>query len=278
MNNFATGICPPDYFLSQFRKPRQVWFAGTDLKVKTRFPVSPIDEPEKAGKQKSYQQQIVDAVASAKHNTHMKPLHLVTAILARIAHFHALKTDFSAYDITTSLREKVATGEYDIVDVRKDYFGGALLAVVKHDAVRDIVNELFGLDMIPNYSATNHFNSLRGVSYVVYRHGQNATIQRPTASVPTPAPVASPAPTAQFTNSAAQPQTVAASQPNTDMWAKAVSYVQNKKLLGQSPTLKQVQSRLKGYSVTCNEIYNFLKQKGYSFVRPTQNISEAEVR
>ena len=51
------------------------------------------------------------------------------------------------------------------------------------------------------------------------------------------------------------------------MWSKAETYVRNKRATGDSPTLKQIQSRLKGFSVTCADLKkHFDGRHGYSVV------------
>lgn len=230
-----------------------------------------IDSTEKAGKI------ILAKLEQIQPEPTMKQLHLVTAVLARVSHFHALGLDFSAYDITTSLREKVKDGEYDITDVAKDTFAGAYVSVVDHSAVRDVLKELFTLDLIPNYTSTNHFNANAnrgaGASYVLYQFSKNPN---PTASNVLSG--ATSVPTTPATTTVPVAQTVSATLrlPDDTMWQKAKDYLANKRAFGIPATLKQVQSRLKGYSVTCEELRFGLVNRSYSLAY-APNLSESTV-
>jgi hypothetical protein len=188
-------------------------------------------------------------------------LHLVTAILARIAHFHALKLNFSGHDITKSLREKVAAGEYALRDVTEtDTFDNQVLPVIDHSKVRDVVKELFELDLVPNYKPKNHYDSATGRSYVLYEYDKP------------PAPVTAPASAAQnfvaLQNVAVANQTPITTatqkaplkQPDAAMWKKFEDYLDAQFNAGKRPTMKSAQSRLKGYKITCVELQNKANQ------------------
>ncbi len=210
---------------------------------------------------------INNAFNSIQPKQSMKTLHLAIAILTRINHFHALKTDFSAFDITRSLREKVSNGEYDISDVDKDTFGGQLVSVVEHESVKDIVKELFKEDLIPDYTPKNFFDSAKGRSYVKYSFSNGAATQPITASAGLAAPASA---------VSAPKVTAPAPAPSNAVWDKAVQYVKNR---GTAPTsMKQIQSRLKGNSVTCKEIAGEFIRRGWTVKHFSNNISESYVR
>jgi len=44
------------------------------------------------------------------------------------------------------------------------------------------------------------------------------------------------------------------------------NYIENKHEVGEEPTLKQIQSRMKGYDLSCGEIYDIVESLGYDFV------------
>lgn len=239
------------------------------------------------------EEQIANAIDKIKHRPTMTILHLVTAVLARISSFHKNKADFSAYDITTDLRKKVAEYAYDIVDVRKDHFGGAFLSVIKHDAVRDIIEELFSLKLIPDYVVTPHYNSQKDVSYKLYVFTSDDAPAAPVASAPAPLPAT--VATDPANDAAGLTQVVAAvapvlapaaplspapalASPDSAMWAKVDHYVATKRSLLEYPTIKQIQSRLKGFAVTCQQIFDYLKQRNVTIIDLTGNVSQAEVR
>ena len=43
------------------------------------------------------------------------------------------------------------------------------------------------------------------------------------------------------------------------------NYIENKHEQGEEPTLKQVQSRMKGYNLSCSEIYCIALNLGFDF-------------
>jgi len=54
---------------------------------------------------------------------------------------------------------------------------------------------------------------------------------------------------------------------DSDMETIAIrNYIENKHEVGEEPTLKQIQSRMKGYELTCGEIYDIVLDIGYDFV------------
>jgi hypothetical protein len=54
---------------------------------------------------------------------------------------------------------------------------------------------------------------------------------------------------------------------DSDMETIAIrNYIENKHENGEEPTLKQIQSRMKGYDLSCGEIYDIVENLGYDFV------------
>lgn len=258
---------------------RQFWFWNPTVKggVSTTIP---LDQYQKS-----------DTVKNVNNDnttqTQMKTYLLATAILAQIAQFHASKANFSAHEVTQGVRAKLADGDWDISDLPKDTIGGNYVAIVPHDKVRDFVTQLMELELIPDYKGENYFNPVRGVSYILYKHANAA----PTITIPTPAATAPstnfitgflpsaalPIPVGRVSLAPAAPIGTNLKSPDSDMWDKVVTYVSNQRSLARTPTLKQVQSRLKGYAVSCSELEQFFIQRNYRLLRPSRNLSQAQV-
>ncbi len=284
---WATGILPQGY--------GSFWGGAGIFPIRPRWTPEMSKEIEKA----------VDQIAKTTTLQTMKALHLSIGVLARINHFHALQADFSAHDITVSLRDKVADGSYDIVDVYDTIsIRGQNVKQIKHDDVKAIVRELFDLDLIPDYVPQND-----PAGFIRYTYASATPVVAATTPVVPAVPVApqsnviadvlkrlqdaAAARTAGAVSlaraSATQGQTAvnaltaatsatALAPTSSDMWNKAETYVRNKRAVGYSPTLKQIQSRLKGYSVTCADLKNYFEGKrGYSVVKHA-DLSKSYVR
>jgi len=219
------------------------------------------------------------AVKAANMKPVMKTLHLVTAVMAVIGQFHKTQATFSAHDVTRTLRENLAAGQFDLADVPdRAYFGNAYLPVVKHDSVREIVKEVFDQQLVPDYTGENFSNPGTNTSYVRYVYGNASTVAQsnPVASA---TPTQANNPTNTFIPAAPVGAKVAAPLKNMDQtaWEKAEAYVRNQVGIGFSPSLKAVQSRLKGYSVTCKQLAAYFGASRDFAVNPEQNVSESTV-
>ncbi len=203
-----------------------------------------------------------------------KELHLAVAVVNRINHIHSLKVNFSAYDVTTSLREAVKDGVITLKDEGLDYeiFDGVNAPVIRHTEVRDIVKELFAENLIPDY--VSGYGKQNGQSYVEYKYTGPAVL----ASVAT-APLSTVNSLIQNVGNAAvqagnsiQALNHSLKSIDSEMWRKARYYVDGK----NGATAKQIQSRLKGYNVTCREIVDmFSKLSSYDTQEDMANVSKS---
>jgi hypothetical protein len=166
----------------------------------------------------------------------MKNLKLITAILLEIRAFLNRNASFSAHDITTAIRKRVNAGEICVTDVDTLNSGAAR---IDHPQVRALIDEFYNEGLLPLYR-------LDTGSYRVYSATNNF-----------PSPVK---------------QTVAAIDNNDepvndtndcDVEALVVGYVTRKLAKGQLPTLKGVQSRLKGVPINVVDIKNICCAKGF---------------
>lgn len=167
----------------------------------------------------------------------MKQLPLAAAVAVTVQAFTTAQKEFSAHDVTRELRTLVNSGELGIIDLsRVDVDGIPNTYRIDHNTVRGYVRASFG--SVPNYERDNS----RG--YALYR-------PKTAGSSYSATPVATPAPTTYTSQVSAPPF-------STAITSKVISYVNNKLADGICPTLKQIQSRLKGYSITCKEIADIL--------------------
>lgn len=230
------------------------------------YPRIPLDLPKNSANVAA----VIEKKLTEINQKPMKSLHLVTAVLASIAGFHSRKANFSAYDITRDLREKANNGEVDILDVAR-LNGGS--ANVGHDSVRSIVQEVFSEKLIPDYDGAPYYDAQHQVSYHLYTY-QGAQPAPVPSAVPVPVPAVNVAPAAPLYSTTVQS---ALKQPDTDMWVKVMDYIKAKRRAGTEPSMKDIQSRLKGYKVTCQEIKNWLVSRGYTVFNLTGHVSQNTV-
>lgn len=253
LGDMLTGFCPPQYFSLK----------SVDGQLK---PVKV--EPQR----KNY------------NKPKMKTLHLATAVLATIADFRKSQRDFSAYDVTQALRDQVRNGTLDIADARKDYIGQAYVPVIVHNQIRAIVAEFSDLEYLQDYTPTTFTDQSRNLSYRLYKYGpvsQTPTVPVPAAqaaqfSVTGVLPSAVPTPTSTVTAKRSIKATAGLKKPDGAMWQKVSAYINARNAAGNVATLKQVQSRLKGYAITCSDLNGQLRNRGYQVVS-ARNVSQATV-
>ena len=179
----------------------------------------------------------------------MKSLPLSAAVAVTIQALTNAQESFSAHDVTRKLRTDANSGELAFTDLPLENVDGIPNTYrIDHNAVRGYVRASFGT--IPNYERDNS----RG--YALYR--PKATAPATSSYSATPAATSAPisygavaAPTHAFTNT-----------PNRT--GKVKTYVDRKILAGIAPTLKQIQSRLKGDNVTCKQLADLLANEGYN--------------
>lgn len=172
-------------------------------------------------------------------------LTLQAAVLAVIGSFGTLNKTFSAFDVTTELRRQANAGEVEITDLTIEPIGALNTYRIEHRDIRDLVRESFDNK---DFTAITQRAPAGYIEYVTSAPSFLST-------------------TAQPVN---QPAATFATGKDDQTTARIVSYVQNKLGVGINPTLKRVQSRLKGTSITTKEIGGILSAKGFNI---TFNVS-----
>ena len=186
-----------------------------------------------------------------------------TAVLSTLSLVLASSPDrFSALAVTNALRDRVSNGEIEITDVPKiplpsaDPNAGVLVSEVSYTKVKQLLSELHesvaGVFSLADFTPTSTKDAATGARYYEYvkRTSVSNTMPTPSQSFAKP-PVPSVAP---------KISTPANTQSGEA--AKILSYVQNKLSVGQSPTLKQIQSRLKDTPLRCKDIADILISLG----------------
>lgn len=179
----------------------------------------------------------------------MKQLLFTSAVAAVVAAFTSAQNSFSAHDVTRELRRQANTGEVDLLDLTRENVDGVPNTFrIEHNKVREEVAAQLGA-----LRGTYERDFSRG--YTLYRPKANAYATLAT-SVPT-APV----------NLANAPLTTfgvgSTATPDPDRSKKVSIYLIRKHGAGDNPSLKQIQSRLKGDYVTCSELADLVKTLGY---------------
>jgi hypothetical protein len=148
----------------------------------------------------------------------MKTLSLEQAVVLCAS---KLKIDFSAHDITRDLRIRVGKGEFEVVGAMKTRIGGQETQVILHDEVRSTVDTVSVQQawlVAPGRKGGQDFRLFQ-ISSVGTGGAGGSVIH------------------------------------HDDAWKeKAETYVVNKHSEGVYPTLRAVQSRLKGWSVPLADI------------------------
>jgi len=157
----------------------------------------------------------------------MKQISTTTAILLTINEFG--NTPFSIYDITKSIRQNVRDKNYTL---RYEFDN------VEHDMVKDHFMELVDNGLFDDFYVRSNPNGYREFSKTIPTVIPSSTVPRKTLDVTTKVQNAM--------NTTVLP---------TDVQLKIYTYLKGR---GYSATMKQIQSRLKGHSYTCQEIKDFL--------------------
>jgi hypothetical protein len=184
--------------------------------------------------------------------------YLATAVLVVIDTFRLNSQDFSAWDVTKELRRLTNDGVIDISEAPQTFYNGAPSRDISHANVRDLIHELSSHNLIQDFR--KEFSG--GGGFYVYRFQAAAskapvlasfvaTVQAPVVSSNTVVAVATP--------------TRKLSQAVVD---RINSYVNRKQAVGLNPTLKQVQSALKGtQNLTVSQIADVVSNAGYNLIK-----------
>lgn len=166
----------------------------------------------------------------------MNTVKLSTAVLIAINSLDS----FSAYDVTQEIRRMSNDGEIEISDVMPQImYRGVWVSDIQHNEVRELVNEYYQNDIFDATTSTDF-------GYVLYTKNTigDAVASHTHQQAPTTA--------ASLNTSPAQHQTILN---KIKEYLKTTSF--------DRVTIKQMQSMLKGYSITCEEIQDMMVDGGY---------------
>ncbi len=158
----------------------------------------------------------------------MNTISLNTAVLVAIQSLVASQKSFSAHDVTKKIRELSNSGQFSIANADTQELDGVEYEVIEHSDVRSIVEELWVSGVCEYSGLARKFN---GQFYEYFLE------DKPRVSVT--AGVAQPSPVSP-----------AGYSPKIPVIQKIEDYIHNR----GSASLKQVQSRLKGLNLTCQDI------------------------
>jgi hypothetical protein len=192
----------------------------------------------------------------------MKSILFVTAVFAASADIANLKPQgFSIHDITKRLREQTANGDVEFSDRTREDVDGTYTFRVDHSEVKNVFNELFeaGLNLALDKKWSNGF-----FIYVrkadddddTFNHAVGGTaIQHPATNViPFPTPSAT-------------------SATDQEILDKTNVYL-GKFTSGDEISMKQIQSRFKGISKTCEQYADLLENAGHRIDRVGDSASK----
>jgi hypothetical protein len=215
---------------------------------------------------------VTQPVATTQKKT-MKTLLFATAVIVAIGDLRQSKPQgFSIYDITSRLRDQVNNGELSFSDRAVEDVNGQQTYRVGHEKVKALFHDLYNNGVITGLDK-EYASSTDGFGYAVF-------VNRPAAQPTTAAQAASVSPSSAFRlpvtsvpvtqpakpAATVVPTPVKATAPrqtinNSDVVTKVLNYVNNLRQ-GEYRTMKQIQSRLKGVSASCQEIADKLASNG----------------
>lgn len=193
-----------------------------------------------------------------KVNTNMKNLLFVTAVILAVGELRQSKPQgFSVHDVTTRLRAQVNQGDISFTDKPFEDItltDGSTLNTqkVEHNDVKALFNDLYGNGVLTGLDKSY------ATGYITY-------VNRPSAqSQVTTQPAVSGVSVQGSSIAVATPKAQAAFPTINNQLTqdKILNYLNNTPK-GQPRSMKQIQSRLKGYLATCREIHTFLTNKGF---------------
>lgn len=162
----------------------------------------------------------------------MKTITLTTAVLAAVKAFRG--DIFSIFNITRSIREDVESGTYELTGSGR---------TVYHDDVKAIFEELMDNVYGSQYQTRDSGRGYREFQLIV--QGQTAQCPAPGCTNP-------------VTTSCATPSCPQAVQPLDAVRDNITQYLRD----NGPRTMKQIQSRLKGFSTTCEDLATYLSKLG----------------
>ena len=191
----------------------------------------------------------VDKSPSLIHNTGMcmNNLRFVTAVLVAVGDLRT--APFSVFNITTKLRKQVNDGELAFTDKTPETIDGVGTYRVDHQEVREVFNELRRSNVLTGLTSRDTG------SYMEYANDTTAQV------VPSPTttgmvtcagqvvqPPINPRAGHTLLSVVAQPTAL---PPDAALRQKVQDYLKGRS--GQDVTMKEIQSRFKGVSKTCQD-------------------------
>jgi hypothetical protein len=198
----------------------------------------------------------------------MLQITFATAVLRTINDFRSKKSDFSAYAVTHAVRSAANKGEIAIQGMTAEPIDGAQTFRIDHEEVREMVVEFYTNGLIADYRKDRGMSN--GQTYIKYVYVDPSPTQVPpqispqathcVSGVATPHMVSSYTQTPQKFNLTFK---LPANPPKNANVGRILGYVSSKKARGGIPTLKSIQSALKGIKITTKEIQSVLINNGF---------------
>jgi hypothetical protein len=193
----------------------------------------------------------------------MLQISFATAVLRVINIFRQNQTDFSAYDVTREIRVQANSGDIQIQGLPVEPVDGVNTNRIDHEDVRELVIELYTNGLITDYRKDR--GNANGQNYIKYVY-VNPSAPVVGGNVSNSAVASNPVPTAQTPqkfNLTFKAYGNSAGAPKYANVGRILAYVSQKKAKGGTPTLKSIQSALKGFKITTKEIESLVTSNGY---------------
>ena len=223
-----------------------------------------------------------------------KVITLQSAILIQMKEFAKIDKPFNVHDITRAIREKTASGEWDIPDVVVT--GTPVKYNISHDKVRTIFNEMWDaqLFLCPR-PLSRKFNGMYN-EYFIHRNFC-CDMEKDPAIRPEPTDSTGQLHAEYVSYTHTGDKVAVKSNENIiphfsvlsdssrckqeDPVAKRIdTYISNCYKRKTYPTVKQIQSAIKrrcGSGWTCKRIYDYLKKMGYSVQLYPKKLSKSYI-
>lgn len=176
-----------------------------------------------------------------------------TAILKAIDTKRQASANFSAYEITKTVREMVNDQSVDLDDKICEVIGGVDTFRIDHEEVKEYIRELKDNGLLANYTKDE---IAPGGNYRVFIYEGPLALQSFAISPAVCCPVTK-AQTASFST----PLAAKSNYPLLE--SKIRDYVCAKHNESIFPTAKMIQSRMKGFGLTCGNIVNICESLGF---------------
>lgn len=190
----------------------------------------------------------------------MKNTILATAVLLAVGELRQAGK-FSVLNITKKLREWANTGELELSDRTPEDVNGVNTYRIEHDEVKTIFNDMYNNSVIINLS--------RGFNGSYYEYADNGSASTVSSTSGWPKAIIAPR---------SYPKQPFVTKQTSDPFVQTIlDYVSSCRSSGKSVSMKQVQSRFKGVSKTCQEYADILVRAGYVLSNASSPVSRQTV-